>query len=307
MTKENWTLKNMPDLDGKVIVVTGANSGIGFEAAKAFALSNATVIMGCRSLDRATEAKEKIMKESSDAKLDIILLDLMNFDSIQKFTDTINQKYNKIDILLNNAGIMTVPYGSTKNGFERQIGVNHFGHFYLTMNLLEILNKTKKSRIVNISSIAHRFGNIKPDTFMFEENKKYKKSIAYAQSKLANMLFTYGLKSRLEKLGSKIEVLAAHPGITKTNLGRHTKSLNFKPVKWFFNLLNQETPQGALPGIRACVDSLAKSGEYYGPHRLRGVRGYPVTEKSTKRSHSIILQDLLWEHSEKLTKKKIML
>jgi len=307
MSKEKWTLKNMPDLNKKTIVVTGANSGIGFEAAKAFAMSNALVVMGCRSLERANEARDKIIKEYPEAKLDIILLDLMAFDSIQSFTDSINQKYDKVDVLLNNAGIMTVPYGSTKNGFEKQIGVNHFGHFYLTMNLLKVLNNTKDSRIVSISSIAHRFGNINPNTFMYEENKKYNKSKAYAQSKLANMLFTYGLKSRLEKLGSKISVLAAHPGITSTNLGRHTKSLNFKPVKWLFNKINMETPQGALPGIRACVDPLAKSGEYYGPHKLRGSRGYPVTEKSTKRSHSIELQDLLWEYSENLTLQKLNL
>ncbi len=307
MTKEKWTLENLPDLNDKIIVVTGANSGIGYEATKAFASSNALVIMGCRNSEKANEAKNKILKEYPNAKLDIILLDLMDFDSIQYFTDSINKKYDKVDILLNNAGIMTVPYGSTINGFEKQIGVNYFGHFYLTMNLLEIINKTKDSRIVNISSIAHRFGNIKPNTFMYDENKKYSKSRAYAQSKLANLLFTYGLISRLEKSNSKIAVLAAHPGITSSNLGRHTKSLSFKPIKWMLNKINMETPQGALPGIRASVDPEAKSGEYYGPNKLRGVRGYPVIEKSTKRSHSVELQDLLWEYSENLTLQKFNL
>ena len=307
MTKEKWALKNMPDLNGKIIVVTGANSGIGYEATKAFALANALVVMGCRNSEKANEAKNKILKEYPDAKLDIILLDLMDFDSIQNFTDSINKKYDKVDILLNNAGIMTVPYGSTKNGFEKQIGVNHFGHFYLTMNLLKIINKTKDSRIVNIASIAHRFGNIKPNTFMYDENKKYSKSRAYAQSKLSNLLFTYGLKSRLEELGSKIKVLSGHPGITSTNLGRHTKSLSFKPVQWIVNKISMETPQGALPGIRACVDSEAQSGDYYGPDKLRGLRGYPVIEKSTKRSYSVELQDLLWEYSENLTLQKFKL
>jgi len=304
MSREKWTLEKMPNLNGKIIVVTGANSGIGYEATKAFAKANALVIMGCRNLERANEAKNKIIKEYPEAKLDIILLDLMDFDSIQNFTDSINEKYDKVDILLNNAGIMTVPYGSTKNGFEKQIGVNHFGHFYLTMNLLKIINKTNDSRIVNIASIAHRFGNLKPDTFMYEENKKYSKSRAYAQSKLANLLFTYGLKSRLEEQGSKIKVLTAHPGITSTNLGRHTKSLSFKPIKWIMNKINMETPQGALPGIRACTDLKAKSGEYYGPDKLWGAHGYPVTEKSKKRSHSVELQDLLWEYSENLTLQK---
>ena len=148
MKKEKWDLQNIPDLTGKIFIVTGANSGIGFEATKAFAMKNAKVIMGCRSLERGQIAKDKILSEYQTADLDIILLDLMDFDSINAFSSEIISKYPKIDILLNNAGIMTVPYGSTKNGLEQQIGVNHFGHFYLTMSLLDLINKTEVGHFI---------------------------------------------------------------------------------------------------------------------------------------------------------------
>ncbi len=302
MKKDIWTLNDIPDLSGKIFVVTGANSGIGFEATKAFAMKNAKVIMGCRNNDKAQIAKNKILSEYKDADLDIILLDLMDFDSIKSFANEIISKYPKIDVLLNNAGIMTVPYGSTKNGLEKQIGVNHFGHYYLTMSLLDLINKTENSRIVNIASIAHRYGRLNPNNFLYSENKKYRKSLAYAQSKLANLLFTYGLQTRLEEKKSKIKVLAAHPGVTKTNLGRHLKTLSIKPISWSFDLFNQKPPQGALPGIRACTDLSVSNGEYYEPDGFYSIKGNPVVGKSNKRSHSKDLQDTLWEHSVKITK-----
>ena len=307
MKKEKWDLQNIPDLTGKIFIVTGANSGIGFEATKAFAMKNAKVIMGCRSLERGQIAKDKILSEYQNADLDIILLDLMDFDSISAFSSEIISKYPKIDVLLNNAGIMTVPYAATKNGLEQQIGVNHFGHFYLTMSLLDLLNKTEDSRVVNIASIAHRFAKLNPDSFLYEEKKKYNKSFAYSQSKLANLLFTYGLSSRLTEKNSKIRVLAAHPGVTKTNLGRHMKSLRTKPVTRIIDFFNQNTPRGALPGIRACVDPLAKSNDYYGPDGWFAVKGNPVLENSSKQSHSQVLQDTLWKYSVDITKLDIKL
>ena len=301
MRREKWTLQNMPDLTGKTFIVTGANSGIGFEATKAFAMNNAKVIMGCRNLERAQAAKDKILAEFKNADLDIILLNLMSFDSIETFANEVNAKYSKLDVLLNNAGIMSVSYGPTENGLEKQIGVNHFGHYYLTMSLLPLLNKTTDSRIVNIASIAHRFGKLEPNSFMYEESRKYSKSYAYAQSKLANLLFTYGLKSRLEEIGSNILVLAAHPGITRTNLGNHLRTFRRKPISFILDSFNQKTPKGALSGIRASVDKNVKSGEYYGPHFLWNAKGYPIVEESTKLSHSKDLQDILWNYSVKIT------
>jgi len=307
MKKQNWTLKDMPDLTDKIIIVTGANSGIGFESTKAFAMNNAKVIMGCRNLKKAQTAKNKIIEEYPHADLDILSLDLMDFKSIKTFADSIKSKYSKIDVLLNNAGIMIVPYGSTVNGLEKQIGVNHFGHYYLTMSLLSLINKTKNSRIVNVASIAHRYGKLIPKTFLYEENKKYRKTFAYFQSKLANLLFTYGLKSRLESKNSLVKVLAAHPGITRTNLGNHIKPLSVRPVARIMHMFNQKTPQGALPSIRACTDNNVKSGDYYGPDGLFGIRGYPVLEKSTKRSYSKEQQDILWDFSVKITNLDIKL
>jgi len=301
MKKEKWSLDNVPNLSGKTFIVTGANSGIGYEATKAFAMKNAKVIMACRNLERAQIAKNNILQEYKNADLDIILINLMDFNSIKEFAKTVIKNYPNIDVLLNNAGIMTVPYGQTENGIEKQIGVNHFGHFYLTMSLLPLLNKTPNSRIVNIASIAHRFGNLKPDTFMYKENKKYNKSIAYAQSKLANLLFTYKLSSLLKENGSDVLVIAAHPGITKSNLGRHIKTINLKAFAKMITSFNQETPQGALSGIRACTDNSALSNNYYGPNGLFAMRGYPVLEQSTKRSHSKELQQVLWDYSVKLT------
>ncbi len=301
MRKPKWTLDNLDDLSGKIFVVTGANSGIGFEATKAFSMKNAKVIMGCRNLEKAEQAKQAILKCYKKADLEIILLDLMDFASINAFANEVINKYPKLDVLLNNAGIMTVPYGATVNGLEKQIGVNHFGHFYLTMKLLPLLNKTPNSRIVNIASIAHRFGSLKPATFIYDKNKKYHKSAAYAQSKLANLLFTYKLATLLKEQGSNITVVAAHPGITKTNLGRHITTFNLKAFAKMVTSFNQETAQGALPGIRACTDQSAISNNYYGPDGLFAMRGYPKLEKSNRKSHSLKLQNILWDYSVKIT------
>ena len=262
MKKDIWTIKDIEDLTGKTFIVTGANSGIGFEATKVFASKGALVVMGCRNLVKAKKAKEDIVSEFPNALLDVIQLDLTSFKSIKKFSEKVLKKYDKIDVLLNNAGIMTVPYGSTEDGLELQTGVNHFGHYYLTMLLVDLVNKTKNSRIVNIASIAHKYGNIKKNTFLYEKGKRYSKMKAYAQSKLANLLFTYKLKEKLEKQNSEITVLAAHPGVSKTNLGNHIKGGSVKWVQRTLSLTIQNQTRGALPGIRACTDNNVISGQY---------------------------------------------
>jgi NAD(P)-dependent dehydrogenase (short-subunit alcohol dehydrogenase family) len=197
---------------------------------------------------------------------------------------------------------MTVPYGSTEDGLELQTGVNHFGHYYLTLNLINLLNSTLDSRIVNIASIAHKYGNLKKDTFLHEDGKKYSKMRAYAQSKLANLLFTYKLQEKLEKQNSNILVLAAHPGVSKTNLGSHIKSGSVKWVQRTLSLSIQSQVQGALPGIRACTDKSVTSGQYYGPSSFFEFRGHPIIVKSTKRSHSKELQNILWTESVRHTR-----
>lgn len=299
--KSYWTEQNIPDLSNKVIIVTGANSGIGLEATKLFAKNGATVIMACRTEKRGNAAKAAILEEHPAALLDMIQLDLEDFNSIEAFLSVFTKKYDKLNILLNNAGIMAVPYGQTKQGLERQIGVNHFGHYYLTMKLLPLLNKSEDARIVNIASIAHRFGKLRPKTFKYNQSNRYNPAFAYAQTKLANLLFTNSLASKLKEMGSAIMVVAAHPGVSSTNLGRHNKSLQVKNIAKVVTRLNQSAYQGCLPGVRAAVDHTVQSGEYYGPHGFYDFRGHPVIVKQRRKAYRADWQQQLWDASVEIT------
>lgn len=237
----------LPDLSSKTIVVTGSNSGIGLESARLFASKNANVIMAVRSIDRGQNAKDDILKEFPKANIIVMKLDLSDLKTVLDFSNELKSRNVVIDVLLNNAGIMTVPYGSTVDGYEKQIGVNHFGHFYLTHLVFDLINK-KTGRIVNVSSLAHKYGKIDFNSFKYDENIKYNKMKAYAQSKLANMLFTNKLARLLEKKNSHIIALSAHPGISRTNLGRHVKgSLFFKIFDPIINLFSQNRFMGSLP------------------------------------------------------------
>ena len=297
-----WSYDSIPDVKGKVIIVTGSNSGIGFHKARYLAKHNALVVMGVRSLDRGKTAADKILKEFPYADIDILQLDLGDSSSIKNFSTEFHKKYDRLDVLVNNAGIMTTPYNPTKDGFESQIGVNHFGHFLLTSLLFDLLKKTPSSRIVNTASIAHRFGKLKKETFMYEEGRKYNKSTAYAQSKLANLLFTYKLASLVEEHNLDIKVTASHPGISQTDLGRHLRDnwfMNF--MMWFIGFARQTGEKGSLPGLRASTDSNVKNGEYYGPRGLYNTKGFPNLQKPKKKAHNKTLQDLLWDESIRLT------
>lgn len=302
--KQKWTAQNVPSLQDKIIIVTGANSGIGLEATKIFLEKGAHVIMACRNLEKSEVVRRELITVNPTYKLDLLELNLSSFSSIKSFSDEVLSSYPRVDILLNNAGVMTTPYRSTEDGLEQQIGINHFGHFYLTMLLLEHINKTKDSRVVNIASIAHKFGNLDPSSFYFEEGRKYSKTKAYSQSKLANLLFTYQLKNYLLDNNMQVSVLAAHPGVSRTNLGRHIKALRFSIVEGILRLFNQSAYKGCLPGVRACTDPTAQSGDYFGPSGFFEFKGHPVKVKSTKKAQNKELQKLLWEHSMKITKLK---
>lgn len=294
-----WTEYDIPELNGKVIVVTGANSGIGFEATRLFVKRNAEVIMACRSLERAEAAFDKIKSEMPTAKLVIIPLDLGSFSSIHHFSKELHKKYQKIDILLNNAGIMMTPYGTTVDGLEQQQGINHFGHFLLTKLLFDLLDQDKETRIVNISSIAHRGGTMNFKNLMYENQKGYLKSKAYARSKLENLLFTYLLADKVEQASKNIKVLAAHPGVAKTNLGHHIHQTKFyKAFDVLSRKFSQSAYQGCLPGVRAATDPDAENGTFYGPDKMFGMKGNPVVVSSTKKSHNKDLQKQLWKVSE---------
>ncbi len=298
-----WTYDSIPDLKGKVIIVTGSNSGIGFHKARYFAKNNALVVMGVRSLERGKTAADKIISEFPNAKIDILQLDLNDSVSIKSFSTEFHKKYKQLDVLVNNAGIMTTPYNSTKDGFESQIGVNHFGHFLLTSLLFDVLKKTKSSRIVNTASIAHRFGSLDKESFMYQEGKKYNKSKAYAQSKLANLLFTYKLASLVEENNLDILVTASHPGISQTDLGRHIRGSFFMNFgMWVIGFARQSGEKGSLPGLRASTDKSVLNKDYYGPRGLYNTKGYPNLQKAKKKAHSKELQDLLWDESLRLTK-----
>ncbi len=302
MKSTNWTLENIPDLSGKTILVTGGNSGLGFEAVKAFAGKGADVIMACRSLAKGEEAKKLLTGLNPQANISVMELDLTDLKSIHSFVNQFKENHSRLDILLNNAGIMMVPYGLTKDGFENQMGTNHLGHFALTAQLLELLKTTPNSRVVNVSSMAHKSGVMDTDNLLYENGKDYSPIKAYGRSKLSNLLFTYELQRFFEKNKIDTIAVAAHPGVSDTNLFNHAAP------KWLMNLLRplflfmiQPASMGALPEIRAAVDADVKGGQYYGPDGKKEMKGYPILVESTIASHNEEDARKLWELSEKLT------
>ncbi|MCK5703803.1 MAG: SDR family NAD(P)-dependent oxidoreductase, partial [Cyclobacteriaceae bacterium] len=301
MSKQKWTTDNIPDLTGKVIIVTGGNSGLGYESVKAFAEKGAEVILACRSIEKGDAAKLEIMQGNPTGTITIMQLDLMDLASIKNFASDYKLKYNQLDVLLNNAGIMTTPYGLTKDGFESQTGTNHLGHFALTGLLLDLIIKTSESRMVNVSSMAHKQGKMDFENLLYEGGKGYSRMGAYGRSKLANLLFTYELQRLFIANNIDSIVVAAHPGGSQTNLARHIEGKWwFKMLRPLIELLMQDQAQGTLPQIRASVDPNVKSGEYYGPDGFNEMTGLPILVKSNKASHSQEDARKLWEVSEEL-------
>jgi NAD(P)-dependent dehydrogenase (short-subunit alcohol dehydrogenase family) len=297
----NWTKENIPDLSGKTIIVTGANVGLGYEAVKMLSRMNAEVILASRSIQRGDEAKRKILDEVPSAKVQVMKLDLADLQSIRDFSDEFNRNYEKLDILLNNAGVMWCPYDKTKDGFELQMGVNHFGHFALTGWLLDSLKKAPKSRVVTVSSLGHRRAKLDLNNPMFNENN-YDRNVAYFNSKLSNLLFSYELQRKFDERNLDITSIAAHPGGSATDLSRHVEqNAWFKLLRPLFVLLAQSAEKGTLPEVRASVDPDVKGGEYYGPKGFNEMGGYPVLVKSTKDSHDLESAKRLWKISEELT------
>lgn len=299
MTNDKWTTDNIPDLTGKVIIVTGANTGLGYESVKVFARKGAKTIMACRNMEKGNTALVGIKKEIPNAKAEVMHLDLASLKSIHRFADEFKSRFSRIDVLLNNAGIMMVPHWKTEDGFEKQFGVNHLGHFALTGLLIDLVLNTPNARVVNVSSTAHRFGKMDWDNLMFE-NDGYGRMRAYGRSKLSNLLFTYELQRRFERAGVKCISVAAHPGIADTELGRYIEEkLSWRFLSLFFR--EYSAAMGALPQIRASVGPNVKGGEYYGPVRYSGRKVNPVIVKSNKRSYKREDARRLWRESERLT------
>lgn len=294
-----WTPSDSPDLSGKVAIVTGANRGLGFEAARMLAENSATVVLAVRSTQRGDEAADAIRKSAPKADLDVMPLDLSDLSSVRSFAHAFQNKYDRLDILMNSAGIMAVPESKTEDGFERQFGVNHLGHFALTGLLFHTLTATEGSRVVNVSSMAANNGKIQWDDLNYTSN--YSRFGAYGQSKLANLLFTIGLQKRLAESGASTISVAAHPGFSATDLQAGTE-INIPiitPILFrFFKLLAMDAAKGAQPQVRSAVDPAVEGGEYYGPNR--NIRGHAV--KVAMPSHvSEADAEQLWVRSEEMT------
>jgi NAD(P)-dependent dehydrogenase (short-subunit alcohol dehydrogenase family) len=299
----DWNLDQVPDLSGRIIIITGANSGIGYEAALALAKRKADVILACRNQDKAKVAADRIQSEAPTARLTVIPLDLSDLSSVRAFTDTFRQGHSQLNALINNAGVMALPKSLTKDGFEMQLGTNHLGHFALTGQLLDLLLATPGSRVVNVSSIAHKFGRIRLHDLQSE--KSYSKWGAYGQSKLANLLFTYELDRRLKEANSDTISVACHPGWAATNLQEAgPKASGSKLMEKLTALGNamlaQDAAAGALPTVFATVEPL-RGNEYVGPTRTMEWHGPPEITRPLSKAHDPEVAARLWEESERLT------
>lgn len=294
MKKTRWTAEQIPSQSGRIAVITGANSGIGFESTKQLSRKGAEVIMAVRNTEKGEQARKEITAQDPEAKIRVMRLDLSDLQSVDAFAETFKENYTQLNILLNNAGVMVPPYTKTKDNFELQLGVNHLGHFALTAQLFDVIKKTPAARIVNVSSIAHKRGIINFEDLQSE--KSYNKIKAYGQSKLANLLFTYELAGRSEAAGIPVKVLAAHPGVSQTNLMRY-----IGVFKFLMNLFTQSAAKGALPLLYAAVSPDVENADYIGPHGWHEMKGNPVKVSSNKVSHNPETAHKLWKESEKLT------
>ncbi len=297
--KNKWTAENIVSQKGKTIIVTGSSSGIGYEAARVLANKGAKVIIAVRNLEKGNKAKEKILIQNKNAAVEVMIVDLSDLSSVKLFAEKFKNNFDKLDVLINNAGVMIPPYSKTKDGFELQFGTNHLGHFSLTLQLLDLIEKTPNSRIVNVASSAHKYGNIDFEDLTWEK-RKYSAWRAYGDSKIANLYFTKELAKKLA--GKDILVTAAHPGWTATDLQRHS---------WVFEFLNQffamKQEQGALPTLRAALDETANSGDYFGPDGWQERRGYPIIVQPNTLAKDETIAKKLWAVSEELTNVKFKL
>jgi len=298
MSDEKWTAEHIGDQTGRVAVVTGANSGLGLETARALAGRGASVVLAVRNLDKGKQAVDDIRSDHGGAQLELQQLDLASLDSVRGASEEILSRFERIDLLINNAGVMYTPQQRTADGFEMQFGTNHLGHFALTGRLLERLLAVEGSRVVTVSSVGHRLLS-RIDFGDLQAERRYRRIAAYGRSKLANLMFTYELQRRLEAAGAKTAALAAHPGGSSTELGRHVPGA--RTAERLFGAMVQSAAMGALPTLRAATDPAAEGGQYYGPDGFMQTRGHPVLVSSSDRSHDTGAQQQLWAASEELT------
>jgi NAD(P)-dependent dehydrogenase (short-subunit alcohol dehydrogenase family) len=302
--QKRWTSDDMPDLSGKTIVVTGANSGIGYEAALEFARKRAKVILACRDLGKARTAAASITASSPGADVEVMALDLSNLASIRGFSDAFHTQHRTLHVLCNNAGVMAIPYRLTTDGFEMQFGTNHLGHFALTGLLLDMILATDGARVVNVASGAHRMGKMRFDDLQWKQG--YRKWMAYGQSKLANLLFTFELQRKADAAGKKFLSVACHPGYAATNLQavgpKMSGSSMMESLTELGNrLLAQSAAMGALPTEYAATSPAVGGGDYIGPDGMAEMWGYPIKAGCSAAAKDAASAKKLWEVSEQLT------
>jgi NAD(P)-dependent dehydrogenase (short-subunit alcohol dehydrogenase family) len=297
-----WTASDVPDQSGRTIVLTGANSGLGFEATRIFAAAGGTVVMACRSRARGEAAAERIRESVPDAALDVRECDLASLDSVGTFAQGVRDEYDALHALCNNAGVMAIPRGETEDGFEKQFGVNHLGHYALTGHLLDLLVETDgETRVVTHSSGAHSGGDI--DFTDLHSEESYGKWRAYGQSKLANLLFAFELDRRLADAGiEETNSVGCHPGWAATDLQARGPEMEGSRLKLAAmtvanKLFAQSAERGALPLLYAATARAVAGGDYVGPGGLFDMRGYPNRQEPSERARDQDLARRLWDVS----------
>lgn len=304
MRKERWTIDHILQQGKRIAIVTGANSGLGYNTTRALALKGAKVIMACRNLEKGEMARLNILGEGVAVEPEVWHLDLASLESVKQFALKFTEFGERLDLLINNAGLMAIPYRRSEDGFEMQFGVNHLGHFALTARLWPLLSKTDGSRVVQVSSLAHYWGKIRFEDIHWE--KGYKKWSAYGMSKLANLLFVRELARRLTGTGSVVTAAAAHPGYADTELqAKGSKMKGARLGAASFNLINrlvaQSAEMGALPTLYAATANDVEQGAFYGPGGFMKLRGWPVVDSPSQKLVTDEVAGKLWDVSESLT------
>tara|TARA_B100000700_G_scaffold291535_1_gene350640 strand:- start:901 stop:1812 length:912 start_codon:yes stop_codon:yes gene_type:complete len=298
-----WTLSDIPSQKGKIVLITGATSGLGYVTSKVLLSKSATVLMGYKSEKKAAKAKKAILSMNLAGNVDFIYIDLSDIFSVNKTASRVIKEYGRISTLINNAGVMGIPESYSNQGIEMHFAANHLGHFALTKNLIPLLKKEPKARVVTITSGIQHFGRI--DLSTIYQNSNYNRWDAYAQSKLANVMFALELEQKFKKDNLGILSLLAHPGIAKTNLQKKSLEMSKSKIEYtFYKILNplfQSAENGALPQIYASTAPDVNSGDQYGPKY--GFSGNPRKCQSAKKAFIVEDRKTLWDMSNNIIEK----
>ena len=290
----SWNNDNIPNQAGRTFVVTGANVGIGFATVRALAANGAKVVLASRNLEKGNMALAKICKIHPSADVRVEPLDLASLASVKAFADRFAAANQRLDVLINNAGVAMPPQGKTEEGFETQFGTNVIGHFALTGHLLPLLLTTARSRVVTLSSSAHWFAKIDFDNLNAE--RYYDKTKAYGQSKLADLMIAYEMQRRFAISGAATISIGVHPGVVMSELFRYSKAFDF-----LLGLISQNIEEGAWPSLMAAVDPSVKGGDFVGPGGFLTIKGSPTVQKSSALSHDLAIASRLWEVAQEMS------